>query len=79
MATAAQGGPAHCPPQAQAPPHPHPPAEFELSLAAPVAKSENRRFTRSLPQEGHASAVATDTVIERCSSNSRSHRMQTYS
>jgi hypothetical protein len=41
--------------------------------------NENRRRTRSPPQDGHASAVWTDAVIERRSSNGLSHPRQMYS
>jgi hypothetical protein len=44
-----------------------------------VANSENRRRTRSLPQEGHASAVSIADVIGREVSNGHSHARQTYS
>jgi hypothetical protein len=38
--------------------------------------NENRRRTRSLPQDGHASAVSTEAVIGRRCSNRCSHAMQ---
>jgi hypothetical protein len=50
-------------------------------LELPVAvENENRRRTRSLPQEGHASAVSTELeLIGRRSSNGCSHARQMYS
>jgi hypothetical protein len=41
--------------------------------------NENRRRTRSLAQEGHASSVWTEEVIERRCSNGRSQDRQMYS
>ena len=64
------------------PPPQQPPGTCPLALVAlPVAvENENRRRTRSLPHEGHASAVSTETeLIGRRSSNGRSHARQMYS
>jgi hypothetical protein len=47
--------------------------------AEPVANSEKRRRTRSLPQDGQLNAVSTVLVIGRRSSNDRSQLMHTYS
>ena len=68
--------------QPQLPPQ-HPPAtgpEFSL-LELPVAvEKENRRRTRLLPHDGHASAVSTEPeLIGRRSSNGCSHARQMYS
>lgn len=63
-------------PQAQAPPHAHPAL---APLDGVEATNEKRRRTRSLPQDGHASAVSTVAVIERLCSNTCSHAMHTYS
>jgi hypothetical protein len=41
--------------------------------------NENCRRTRSLPHDGQASAVSTEALIDRRSSNRRSHAMHTYS
>jgi len=41
--------------------------------------NENRRRTRSSPQDGHATWVCTEAVIERRCSNGRSHPRQMYS
>ena len=45
----------------------------------PAAKKENRRFTRSLPHDGQATAVSTLAVMDRSCSKRCSQRMQTYS
>jgi len=68
------------PPQVQVP-HPHPPpADGPASAEAEVpAANEYWRRTRSPPQFGQASAVSTDAVIGRRSSNRCSHAMQRYS
>jgi hypothetical protein len=44
-----------------------------------LATKEKRRRTRSPPQDGHATAVSTEAVIERRSSNRCSHARQRYS
>jgi hypothetical protein len=41
--------------------------------------NENRRRTRSLPQDGHATRVCIEEVIDRWCSNDRSHPRQMYS
>jgi hypothetical protein len=41
--------------------------------------NENRLRTRSSPQDGHATWVCTEAVIERRCSNGRSHPRQMYS
>jgi hypothetical protein len=69
-------------PQPQPPPQQPPATRPERSLLAlPVeAEKENRRRTRSLPHEGHASAVSTGLeLIGRRSSNGCSHARQMYS
>jgi uncharacterized protein YfaQ (DUF2300 family) len=63
---------AHAPPQAQ-------PAEASEPIEPVAATNEKRRRTRSLPHDGHASAVSTEAVIDRRSSKRRSHAKQTYS
>ena len=65
-------------PQAQAPPHAQPPDAWGAvePVAAVPAMNENCRRTRSLPQDGHASAVSTVAVIGRRCSNRCSHAMQ---
>lgn len=68
--------------QPQAPSQQPPATGLERSLLAlPVeAEKENRRRTRSLPHEGHASAVSTGLeLIGRRSSNGCSHARQMYS
>jgi hypothetical protein len=68
--------------QPQAPSQQPPATGPERSLLAlPVeAEKENRRRTRSLPHEGHASAVSTGLeLIGRRSSNGCSHARQMYS
>ncbi len=45
----------------------------------PAAKKENLRFTRSLPHDGHTTAVSTLAVMERSCSKRCSQRMHTYS
>jgi hypothetical protein len=66
-------------PQAQAPPHAHPPDAAAPGPPDDVANSENRRRTRSLPQEGHAIAVSTAAVMGRDRSKAPSQARQTYS
>jgi len=67
------------PPQVQEP-QPQPPAAGPPSPPGEVpATNEYCRRTRSSPQLGHASAVSTDAVIGRRSSNRCSQAMQTYS
>ena len=71
-------------PQPHAPPqHPPPNADAPLDGVAPLdgegATNENRRRTRSLAQDGQASAVSTFAVIERRSSKGRSQARHTYS
>jgi hypothetical protein len=68
---------------AQPPPHvhepqPHPPADGPPSAEVP-ATNEYCRRTRSSPHLGQASAVSTDAVIGRRSSNRCSQAMHTYS
>jgi hypothetical protein len=67
----------------QPPPHvhepqPHLPADGPPSAEVP-ATNEYCRRTRSSPQLGQASAVSTDAVIGRRSSNGCSQAMHTYS
>jgi len=52
-----------------------------MPFAFPVIpEKENRRRTRSLPHDGHASAVSTGPdVIGRLSSNGRSQARHRYS
>ena len=69
-------------PQPQPPPQQPPATGPELSVVElPVAaEKENRRRTRSLPHEGHASVVSTELeLMGRRSSNGRSHARQMYS
>ena len=69
-------------PQPQPPPQQPPATGPELSLLEPpvAAEKENRRRTRSLPHEGHASAVSTELeLIGRRSSNGCSQARQMYS
>ena len=69
-------------PQPQPPPQQPPATGPERSpLELPVAvEKENRRRTRSLPHEGHASAVSTGLeLIGRRSSKGCSHARQMYS
>ena len=73
--------PAQPPPQVHVP-HPQPPPDAEGPASAPgevPATNEYCRRTRSFPQFGQASAVSTDAVIGRRSSNRCSQAMQTYS
>lgn len=69
------------PRHAHAPPQAHPPADdgARASAVLVLAAKENRLRTRSLPHEGQASAVPTEAVIGRRSSNRRSHARHTYS
>src|SRR5207244_11160081 len=61
------------------PPPQQPPGTCPLALPVAV-ENENRRRTRSLPHEGHASAVSTETeLIGRRSSNGCSQARQMYS
>ena len=54
-------------------------AEPAVSPGEVEAMNENRRRTRSSPQDGHATWVCTEAVIERRCSNVRSHPRQMYS
>jgi hypothetical protein len=67
-----------CPPQAHAPPHAHPPDEG-ADPSEPVANTEKRRRTLSLPHDGHATTTSTVAVIDRATSNASSHDKQRYS
>ena len=67
-------------PQPQPPPQQPPATGPERSLLPVEAEKENRRRTRSLPHEGHASAMSTGLeLIGRRSSNGCSHARQMYS
>jgi hypothetical protein len=68
--------------QAHAPPHAQPPPAAGSAAdrpTLPVANTENRRRTRSLPQEGHSVAVWTAEFMARRCSNGCSHARHTYS
>lgn len=60
-------------PQAHAPPHAQPPAADGPDPPDVFATNENWRRTRSLPQDGQATATSTEAVMGRFCSNQRSH------